>query len=298
LLEHIAGQIKAGTALTKISLIVSTKGRTAEVERLFRSLVDQDYTSFEIIVVDQNPDDRLEDLFAKPWPFPAQRVHVPHERGVSRGRNIGWPLATGDIVTFPDDDCWYPPWFLARAVATLDATGADIVGGRAADQTGRSINGRFEMTPQRVDRRNVWTTQIEWVVFFRKTVLESVGGYDVDIGVGASSPWQAGEGQDIMLRALAKGFRSSYDPDLYAHHDEHTIGPHNRAMVPKGRAYGRGMGYVLRRHDFGLPSVVNWVARPALLAAFNLARAQPIHAKYYLNVSIGRLEGWMMRTVS
>lgn len=47
-------------------------------------------------------------------------------------------------MVFPDDDCWYPPWFLARGFL-MAATGADFLSGRAADEDGRSINGRYEL---------------------------------------------------------------------------------------------------------------------------------------------------------
>ena len=43
-----------------ISLIVATKDRVAELGRLLGSLENQVYREFEVIIVDQNPDDRLE----------------------------------------------------------------------------------------------------------------------------------------------------------------------------------------------------------------------------------------------
>ena len=160
-----------------LSLIVSTRGRTTPLERLFESFVAQEYKNFEVIVVDQNLDDCLDPLFAKQrWPFPLRRIRTPQESGLSRGRNKGWQHAQGEIIVFPDDDCWYPSWFLARGMAQMEATGADFLSGRAADQDGNSINGRFEKVAQPIDRDNVWTTGIEWTIFFKRAALAKVGG--------------------------------------------------------------------------------------------------------------------------
>ena len=42
-----------------ISLIVATLNRVTELDRLSATLEEQDYLDFEVLVVDQNLDDRL-----------------------------------------------------------------------------------------------------------------------------------------------------------------------------------------------------------------------------------------------
>jgi glycosyltransferase involved in cell wall biosynthesis len=287
-----------GMALTNgkilVSLVVSTLGRTASLKALFESLAGQDYKNFELIVVDQNDDDRLKPLF-ETWPFKLRRIHTPGQRGVNRGRNIGWTQAEGSIVAFPDDDCWYPPWFLSRALGKIAETGADILSGRAADESGQSINGRFESEAQWIDRTNVWTTGIEWVVFFKRSALLTVGGYNTNIGPGSPTPWQSCEGQDIMLRAMADGLKCFYDPSLYGHHAEMNIYNPDAAICRKGRIYGRGMGHVLRIHGYGLGSSLKWVSFPTIKGLSFLFRCNVRRFFYYRNVALGRFEGWSGR---
>jgi glycosyltransferase involved in cell wall biosynthesis len=279
-----------------VSLVVSTLGRTASLQVLFESLEGQDYKNFELIVVDQNDDDRLQPLLeTKNWPFTLRRIHTPGQRGTCHGRNVGWKQAEGSIVAFPDDDCWYPPWFISRALDKLADTGADILAGRAADEGGRSINGRFERTAQWIDRANVWTTGIEWVTFFKRSALFAVGGYDTDIGPGAPTPWGSCEAQDIMLRAIARGFKCFYDPSLYGHHVELNIYNPDTAMCRKGRMYARGCGYVLRIHGYWLASLAKLVSRPIVGALVYLLGCNIRRFFYYLNVALGRLEGWSGR---
>lgn len=275
-----------------LSLVVATRGRATPFADLFASLAAQTFRDFEVIVVDQNADERVGDLAAAA-PFPLLHLRTPTETGLSRARNRGLRHARGEVVLFPDDDCWYPPRAFEDALARMGRLGADVLAGRAADEMGRDINGRYERTATRITRANVFTTGIEWVVFFRRAVLEAVGGYDTDIGVGAATPWQACEGQDIMLRALARGYVCVFDPAVVGHHAELDIA--SPAMLSKGRAYARGLGYVLRRHGFPARTIVAWVVRPVARAAIALARGDRTRAAYYRNVALGRIEGWRMR---
>ncbi len=276
----------------KISLVVATLGRTVQLDRLFESLARQDFTDFEVIVVDQNPDDRLEYLVKRSWAFPLSRIHTPNARGLSRARNAGWKVAKGELVIFPDDDCWYPPWLLSRGTKLLAASQGDVLTGRAADESGRDINGRYSKAPHRVDRSNVWISGIEWVMLFRKSALQAVKGFDEEIGVGASTPWQACEGQDILLRILDKGLTCHFDPTFFGHHMEFDqLAP--KAMQAKGREYGRGLGYVLRVHHYGWLAAAWWVGRPLVKLFLSILKGEFEKCKYLFNVSLGRLEGYM-----
>jgi len=280
------------------SLVVSTKGRVGELETLLASLKAQSFQDFDVLVVDQNGDARLEAMLAKDWGFPLRRLHRPGDSGLSRGRNVGWRESDAEFVLFPDDDCWYPSRFLAYAAQRLAEMRADVLTGRAADQQGRSINGRFETRTQKVVRNRVWTTQIEWVAVFRRALLARLDGYDPGLGVGAATPWQACEGQDLVLRALTAGAACWYDPDLFGHHAELETAQPDTAMIRKGRAYGRGMGYVLRQHGWGWGVRLYWVARPLARAALSLLRGHRPAARYAQQVAIGRLEGALGRLLT
>jgi glycosyltransferase involved in cell wall biosynthesis len=282
-----------------VALVVATLGRAYQLEELFESLRNQEFKNFEIILVDQNDDDRLKGIYER-WrsTLKLRRLRTPTQRGLSRGRNAGWTETQCPVVLFPDDDCWYPPAFLSRALKQIRATGADILTGRAANESGRDINGRFEKVPQWVAPKNVWTTQIEWVTLFKRSTLEAVGGYNVDIGVGASTPWQSCEGQDIVLRALAKGLRCYYDPSLYGHHAELDIYKPDEAMCRKGRMYGRGLGHVLRVHKYTTWSALNWILRPVVKGGMFLLQGKFQRFRFYRNVAAGRWEGWSGRVHS
>ena len=274
-----------------LSLVVATRGRAAPFAALFESLEAQTFKTFEVVVVDQNADERAGTPEHEPWSFPIRHLRTPHEAGASRARNTGLAQATGTHVLFPDDDCWYPPNFLAHALARMEAHGAEVLTGRAADPaTGRDINGRFEQAVTRIDRDNVWTTGIEWMVLFKREVLDALRGYDIGIGIGAATPWQSCEAQDIVLRALDAGFVCVFDPSVFGHHAELDI--RDPSMLRKGRA-----GHVLRAHRYPTRAAVSWVLRPSARALLSLAKGDTTLFAYYRNVALGRLEGWRGRVM-
>src|SRR5665213_3135779 len=65
-----------------VSLIVGTVGRAQELERMLSSIASQSLKSVELIIVDQNPDDRVEKLIEN-WKPSLRCVHVRSPRGLS-----------------------------------------------------------------------------------------------------------------------------------------------------------------------------------------------------------------------
>jgi ADP-heptose:LPS heptosyltransferase/glycosyltransferase involved in cell wall biosynthesis len=277
----------------RVSLVVSTINRARELTRLMDSLLSQEFKDFEILVVDQNCDDRIVPILERyQSELNISRIQTLARYGISSGRNDGWRRARGDVILFPDDDCWYPPWFLRKGVELLDTTGAELVSGRFADESGRSINGRFASRAHFITRTSVWTAQSESASFYRRELLERLGGFDEELGIGSATPWQAAEGPDLILKALERGWVCYYDPSLYGFHHEYDLDDPAEKMTRRGRTYGRGMGYVLRRHRYGLFALLHWALRP-LATAFLSAICGRFHrVAYALSVSVGRTEGW------
>lgn len=276
----------------KLSLIVSTFGRSAVLGRVLESLDRQTFRDFEVIVVDQNVDDRTLPLINRLWNFELSHLRCPGVRGISAGRNVGWRAARGGIVLFPDDDCWYPSGFLTEGLRRFEASGAQLLSGRAAAEDGRSINGRYARTARAITPINVWICQMEWVTFIDRAWIDRIGGFDEGIGIGSASPWQAAEGPDLILRALAKGEACFFDPELCGHHEEIETRAPEPPTVRKLYDYARGMGFVLRRHGAGLPAIAYWAARPMFNALRYALVGQFARARCYLSVARGRVEGY------
>ncbi|KEZ48777.1 glycosyltransferase family 2 protein [Metabacillus indicus] len=101
-----------------ISVIIPTLGtRVEELNRLFQSLSVQESQNFEAIVVSQDNHEKVEELLGA-YTFPTKHVRL-NRKGLSYSRNEGMKAVSGSIVTFSDDDCWYPPYAFKDAEAFL-----------------------------------------------------------------------------------------------------------------------------------------------------------------------------------
>lgn len=260
------------------SLIVCTIDRFDQLERLFRSLAGQQHRDFEVVVVDQNADDRLRALIGSfSSSFPIRHIRSP--KGLSRARNNGMAVAEGEYLCFPDDDCWYEADTLAK-VEALFAAHPDlaIVTGRTLDAEGMPSVSPTGETRLALTRWNYLKCGNSNGIFVRRAALSDIGGFDEDLGVGSESPFQSGEEADFLLRALATGKGAMFFPELIVHHDQVTseYGPR---QVERARKYGRGFGALMRKHAFPFYYVGYRLFRPvagwlAALARFNLDAAR------------------------
>jgi glycosyltransferase involved in cell wall biosynthesis len=274
----------------KFSLVLATVGRTDEVARFLASLEAQDYRNFELIVIDQNDDNRLTPLlnvYQNKFKF----LHVRSERGLSRARNVGLKLADGDVVAFPDDDCWYPAGLLTKVAGELDANpGIDGFTGRFTDGDGRT-EGRWLDRSMLLNRYNIWRGAISFSIFLRRRVTDAVGQFNASLGVGAGTPWGASEETDYLLRSLQHGFKLKFLRDLVLHHPVKTVN-FDEGACTRQQKYEAGIGRVMRMNAYPFwyfPAACLRTCCGILLAlaSGDFARA---HFKY---VSVmARMRGW------
>lgn len=271
----------------RLDLVVATVDRTDDLARLLGSLASQTHTAFRLVVVDQNEDGRVAALLAA-HPTLA-RLHLRSARGLSRARNAALPHLEADLVAFPDDDCSYPPDLLARVAARFAADpGLGILSGRAAAADGAAA-GRWPSEPGTVTRDTVWHTANSHTIFLRRSVLERVGGFDEELGLGAGTPWSSGEEIDLLARALGHGVRMAYDPSVVVTHPVKTVSPDE--LVALGRRDGASVGYVLARNAYPARARARMLVRPCLGAVASLALLDGTRARFHAATLAGRLSG-------
>lgn len=276
----------------KISLVLATINRSAELERFMQSLNEQTYRNHEVIIVDQNEDDRLITIIKKyQQVFPI--LHLRSERGLSRARNIGLKHVTGDIVAFPDDDCAYPPDLLRKVTEFFEAH-PDIDGltGRVVAEGGAVSSSRWDKRAGIVTPWNVWRRGISVSIFLRRKVIQTVGDFDPKLGVGAGTPWGSGEETELLIRAIRNGYLIYYEPKITVVHPQKEL---DQTSAMRAAAYGQGMGYVLRKHKYPLWFVLSSLIRPvggSMIALFSL---QWQLARYRWATFWGRARGWWGR---
>lgn len=273
----------------RFSLIVATLGRDSDVAALLDSLLAQGRADFEVIIVDQNDDDRLGAIEVAYAPRLLLRRLRSSIRNANNARNLGLRLARGAIVTFPDDDCLYPAGVLDRVDAAFTADPSlQVLTGPAASPEGGLGSGRWRAESGPIDLSTVWTSVIEFNIFLRREAALALGGFDEGMGPGSS--FGSAEGNDLVCRAIARGWRAQYDLALRIIHPDKSL---SDVAVERAERYGRGLGFALRRNGAPLPMRLTFLVRPLGGVAFSLLRGRRHDAGYYWMTFRGRLGGMM-----
>ena len=113
--------------MPEISVIMLTYNRENLVSRAIKSMLEQTFRDFELIIVDNGSSDNsgvIADAFAQQDP----RVRVVHRcRGsIGAGRNTGLDVVRGKYVTFCDDDDYVEVDYLEFLYTLLESNDADI----------------------------------------------------------------------------------------------------------------------------------------------------------------------------
>lgn len=243
-----------------VSLILATVGRTDELGRLFNSLAAQTFSNFEVIVVDQNSDDRLLLHLERARYLGIAVRHLKHHpANLAAARNAGIEAARGKWLGFPDDDCWYDPRLLetlaARFACPDKPTGIVV---RWVEQDEQPLAPSTLSWERSRAFRDIAVSSI--TLFCRRGLFKEIGGFDSRLGVGQ---WfGAGEETDLALRALRAGAHLTYEPRGEVHHAVNRNAPDTgmqARMAARHRARGTGALYAKHR----LPA---WVILRGLLA--------------------------------
>lgn len=269
-----------------ISLIVCTLGRKAPLRRLLASLSEQTYSPFEIIVVDQNPAAYLDSVLDAHPSLPIIRARSG--RGLSKGRNVGLEHASGAIIGFPDDDCWYDPYVL-QFVDDFFASNSEInlLSGRTLDADGNDSVNRYLAESGPITRANVFATGNSNTIFIRRKVAAEVGGFDETLGVGASTPFQAGEESDFLLRCLDRGYHGYYERSFTVRHDQ------VHESIERLHAYSVGFGRVARLHNLGPSLFLARNVRTVLGGCLRMAKGDLQGARQRYVCLTGSMRGYV-----
>ncbi len=146
----------------RFSVVIPTFNRKDILRQCLKSLQAQDFTDFEVLVVDGG-NDGTEEMLARE--FPGFRYLREERSGPSVARNLGIERATGEIIAFTDDDCLPPPDWLSKMADGYRRY--PMVSGVAGSCT----------PPEKVWRANVLARQDVWHVWYAYGLTPERGEY-------------------------------------------------------------------------------------------------------------------------
>ncbi len=274
---------------TGLSLVMATIGRAEEIRINFNSLAAQTDRRFEVIVVDQNPDDRLAPIVAEGR---AKGLVIEHfrqkEPNLSLARNLGISQARYDIIGFPDDDCWYEPNVVEKVLDTFTHTNdcCAVVarwheqepGGRQAHTLSEHEWRRFRAAP---------ASSIS--LFLKAESLKMHGGFDIRFGV---AQWfGAGEETDLVLSLLSDGKAMLYRPEIIVHH---PYGPRKypswKLAVRDARRRSRGTGALYAKHQLSPYVILRGFVAPVVMPLMKPLNIRGVAVGF--STAVGRIEGY------
>ena len=238
----------------RISLVIPTINRREPLERLLQSLQDQLYTNFEVLIADQNSSEYLDDLLEiHSRTLHIQRVFV-EPKGVSAARNAILSLASGSIVAFPDDDCFYDPRTLENVAKIFNSEPkcSVLLGNYLPPEDCKLQKVNKDMrcfTLKNENRYSIFKKAGTIVQFFRKEIVDTVGSFDEQLGPGSCTMYGCGEDTDYVIRAIHCGGTVFRSTDVRVYHE--LVNIFDPQIASKAYAYGRGRGRLLLKHKFG-----------------------------------------------
>lgn len=270
-----------------VSLVTATLGRVKEITRLLDSLLIQTYKDFEIIIIDQNEHFLIQDLLHRYNHEIRIKYIRSSTKGLSFNRNIGLKYCEGNIVGFPDDDCYYDKNVLNDIVLILNNKKYKFAAIEACDPITKSI---YIRNPNKdLSRFSVFKYCISFNIF---TFYDAKFTFDEKLGVGTY--FSSGEETDYLFTIL-----SNYDKGCFAKNSL-VYHPQNTASIDYKRAYNYALGFgglfkkeiLLRRNYLYLFIYVYYLLRS--LGGSIIARNKLFH----LYTLFGRIKGFIKFQIS
>jgi O-antigen biosynthesis protein len=205
------------TELPLVSIIVPCYNYGHFIEQALRSIYNQTFQNFEIIVVDCSDDFKSREIILS-LAHPKLRVLLREERHLlGANRNFGIQHARGKYVCCLDPDDLFEPTYLEKALFVLETTEADICAPSVKTFGLSSHIWRLKFRPEL--KEQIDFNKISVVAVYRKTIWEKAKGF-FDFGLGSK---HIPEDWDFWVRAMALGARVRNITEplmLYRRHNE------------------------------------------------------------------------------
>jgi hypothetical protein len=276
----------------RIGVAITTVGRWDELRNLLGDLAAQSCPPTAVAIAHHDPAGSA-DLEALTRDF-ADTFHIKtvvSARGISNGRNAAAEVIGDDVdwLWFPNDTNRVDADFLERVshhcVAPTTVCAVQMVDREGPRHPLPAPGTKFT-------KRTVWGA-MEPATILRRDQFVAAGEFNPALGSGADSPWQSGEGPDLLLRMCTlDGFSVEWVGDIYVHAQTEFAHLPPRERRRKQRNYGRGAGYVLRTWHYPLWYKAAHLVAAALMPVRNRTK---FGVRESFALLVGRTEGVLGR---
>ncbi len=217
-----------------VSVILPTYNHAQFLSRAIRSVLDQDYTNFEIIIIDNHSQDNTDEV-VQSFIDPRVTLLKIHNNGIiASSRNMGIQEANGEWIAFLDSDDWWSSNKLQTCIDHInDKTDCiyhdlSIRRGRSGLFQSKIIKSRQLKTPVLIDLLVNGNTISTSSVFVRKRLLDEIGGFNESQNLIAAEDYNTW----LRLAQISDGF--CHIPKCLGYYFLHDEGISRKDMsIPK-----------------------------------------------------------------
>jgi len=208
------------------SVTICTKGADNYIGKCIRSLLDQTFNDFEIIIVEDPPFDRTKKIIQA---FGEEKIRYTRNQkylGLTKSRNRCVELAEGNYVFFTDADCIVSKKWIEQGLNSLHKQNCIGVEGRTY-YVSEEYQPRFSDAHSYVENINggqFMTCNIA----YKKSIIKSIGGFD--------EKYVNSEDRDLALRAMKIG-KIQFNPAMVVYHQKITRKPKKFSQMGKNIKY-------------------------------------------------------------
>ena len=201
-----------------VSVIIPVFNGEETIEECIRGVLDSDYSSFEIIVVDDGSNDQTSQIVKS---FNQVNLLRQNNSGSAAAKNLGAQNANGDYVYFLDSDVIIFKDTISKLIETAITYEVDMVVGRYSTEP---LNNRLanhykaimdfvQYIPKKFRNEVKINHQMGGGgdLFSKKSFME-VGGFNEKYG-GANV-----EREEFYIRFYSAGFKSAANPNIKTRH--------------------------------------------------------------------------------
>lgn len=152
-----------------VSLIIPVYNSSLTIERCIRSVINQKYTSFEVIVIDDgSTDDSLQICHTLTIDDPRFKIIHQTNQGVSCARNVGIEVALGEYICFMDADDEIAPEYIGDLLNGINHCDL-LIHGMVRIEGGKVIDRKMHI-------EGVFDLKKRAYFFFNSINIERYGG--------------------------------------------------------------------------------------------------------------------------
>lgn len=227
----------------KFSIILATLNRSNIIMKAINSILNQSYSNYEIIIVDQSDNFKTKYLIEK-----INNVKIKYfkskNKGLALSRNIGLKYAEGDYMCLMDDDAEYHKDFLLNAIKYIKEDNLDLMCGPIKDKLSGEyfLDKMIEVKNKDLDKKNFLDICCSASLIIKMNFVKEAEGFDERFGVGGE--FYSAEETDLVFRILMKTKKAKYIEDLLVYHPVQR-GNESNDKVYK---YAIGLGAFIRKN--------------------------------------------------